>query len=276
MKPITSREIQNFVTHLHRLGKSDLTVQKYERDARFFCAYLSGRCVTREALEEYREMLCQTYAPGSVNSMLSSVNRLLSFLECRHRLRLVKIQRSPFLGKEKELTRAEYERLLAAAKGNDRLYYLLQTLCGTGIRVSELPFITVEALKEKKAVISMKGKTRVVLLGTKLCHMLQAFAKRQGIRTGSLFVTRSGKPLDRSNIHHAMKRLCKKAGVEEGKVFPHNLRHLFARVFYRAQKDIVRLADILGHSSINTTRIYTMETGEEHRRMIENLGLVFG
>ena len=275
MNKITARDTLEFIRHLQKEGKAPLTVEKYRRDLKAFSAYLRGREVTEERVTAYRDRLMKGYAPGSVNSILSALNRFFVYKGWCIRLRFLRIQKSPYMGKEKCLTKAEYERLLSAAKENERMYYLLQTICGSGIRVSELPFITAEAVAEGKAVISLKGKTRVVLLSRSLCRALERYAAKHHIHIGSLFVTRSGKPLDRSNIHHAMKKLCEKAGVDPRKVFPHNLRHLFARTFYRVQKDIVRLADILGHSSINTTRIYTMETGEEHRRMIESLGLVF-
>ena len=181
-----------------------------------------------------------------------------------------------FTSTEKELTKSEYDRLLEAAKQkkNERLYLLMQTICSTGIRVSELCFITIETINRGRAEINCKGKRRSVFLPTKLCKILKNYAKEQKIKSGAVFVTQSGNPLDRSNIWSDMKKLCKAANVSEKKVFPHNLRHLFARTYYSLQKDIVRLADILGHSNVNTTRIYTMETGEIHRRQIQKLGLI--
>ena len=195
----------------------------------------------------------------------------------RHELKVktLKIQREIFADREKELTKSEYEKLLNAAKekGKERLYYLMQTICSSGIRVSELKSITIEAVKERRATIKCKGKMRIVILPKELCKMLAEYAKEQKITSGPVFVTKTGKPLDRSAIWKMMKQLCESAGVPKEKVFPHNLRHLFARTYYTIQKDIVRLADILGHSSINTTRIYTMETGDIHRRQIQKLGL---
>ena len=189
---------------------------------------------------------------------------------------MLKIQKQIFAERSKELTKGEYERLLDAAKQkkNERLYYLMQTICSSGIRVSELSSITVEAVKEHRANINCKGKMRVVILPKDLCRMLIGFAKEQKITSGPVFVTKRGKPIDRSTIWKMMKALCESAGVSKDKVFPHNLRHLFARTYYSIQKDIVRLADILGHSSINTTRIYTMETCEVHRKQIQRLGLL--
>lgn len=186
------------------------------------------------------------------------------------------MQKRIFIPKEKELTKSEYERLLAVDKSrkNKRLYMLMQTICSTGIRVSELEFITVEAVKIGRAEINCKGKIRIVILPYQLCRMLKTYIKEENITSGSVFVTKSGKPLDRSNIWSDMKKLCEAAGVSKDKVFTHNLRHLFARTYYSIQKDIVRLADILGHSSVNTTRIYTMESGEVHRKQIQCLGLL--
>ena len=209
--------------------------------------------------------------------MLSSLNSFFVFLE-RHdcRVKTLKIQKQIFAPLERELTRAEYERLLSTAQTlhKQRLYLLMQTVCSTGIRISELHFITVSALYRETAEIRCKGKIRQVFLPKKLCRILLRYAKEQNIRSGPVFVTRGGKPLDRSNVWSEMKKLCEHAGVSKEKVFPHNLRHLFARTYYAQQKDIVRLADVLGHSNINTTRIYTMETGEEHRKQLEKLGLL--
>jgi len=192
------------------------------------------------------------------------------------RVKNLKIQKQVFASTDKELTKAEYDRLLQAAKQkkNERLYLLMQTICSTGIRVSEVRYVTVEAVARGIAGINCKGKCRQVFLPKQLCQILKQYIKDQKIKSGAVFVTKNGNPLDRSNIWSDMKKLCKAANVSEKKVFPHNLRHLFARTYYSLQKDIVRLADILGHSSVNTTRIYTMETGEMHRRQIQKLGLL--
>ena len=192
------------------------------------------------------------------------------------KIKSLKIQKQIFSKEDKELTKDEYKRLLAAAKNkkNERLYLLMQTICSTGIRVSELKFITVKAVYLKRAVINLKGKTRIVLIPDKLCHILLKYIKKNNIKDGSVFVTKGGKHLNRSNIWLDMKKLCEDAKVEKDKVFPHNLRHLFARTYYTLEKDIVRLADILGHTSVNTTRIYTMEPGEIHRNQIQHLGLL--
>ena len=209
--------------------------------------------------------------------MLSSLMSFFSFLGWSDlKVKSLKIQRRIFDSEEKELTKAEYQRLLQAAKAkqNERLYLLLQTVCSTGIRVSELKHITVEAVVNGKAEISCKGKRRTVFLPDKLCKMLKRYIRERKITSGPVFVTKNGKPLDRSNIWSDMKKLCAAADVSEKKVFPHNLRHLFARTYYSLQKDVVRLADVLGHSSVNTTRIYTMESGETHRTQLQKLGLL--
>ena len=225
----------------------------------------------------YKERLLERYAVSSVNSMLAALNRFFKeqgWYDCL--VKLVRVQREAFRSQEKELSREEYFHLVDAAErlGKKRLSYLMQTLCATGIRISELPFITVEAAKRGSAVVRLKGKTRTVLLPPALCESLLGYAVQKGIRTGSIFVTRSGRPMDRSNILHEMKKLSAEAGVEKGKIFPHNLRHLFACTYYEMEKDITHLADLLGHSSINTTRIYTMSSGKEQARQIERLGLL--
>ncbi len=274
---LTKSSIKAFGDWLKSEEKSENTVEKYIRDASAFMGYLAGASVTKEAVIAYKnKLISENYAVRSINSMLASLNSLFSFLgwhDCR--VKSMKVQRQIYVSQERELTKAEYERLLDAAKiKSERLYYLMQTICSTGIRISELRFITVEAVKSGEASINCKGKRRRVWLPKKLCRMLREYAKKNNIKRGSVFVTKTGKPLDRSNIWAEMKKLCEKAGVDKRKVFPHNLRHFFARVYYSREKDIVRLADILGHSSINTTRIYTMESGDVHRRQIERMGLL--
>lgn len=277
MKKITGKSINNFKKHLINEEKSAATQEKYLRDVSAFAVWLNGKAVEKSVVLEYKAHLVECYKPASVNSVLSSLNSFFEFNEwydCK--VKALKIQKQIFASKEKELTKAEYERLLAAAKSksNERLYLLMQTICSTGIRVSELRFITVNAVSTGIADISCKGKLRRVFLPKALCKALSRYMRAKRITSGSVFVSRTGKPLDRSNIWSDMKKLCEAAGVSKDKVFPHNLRHLFARTYYSLQKDIVRLADILGHSSVNTTRIYTMETGEVHRRQIERLGLL--
>lgn len=245
---------------------------------RAFAACLNGVEVTKEAAIAYKnKLLYENYAARSVNSMIASLNSLFSFLgwtDCR--VKSIKLQRQIYCPEEKELTKAEYMRLVNTAKqkGNERLNLILQTICGTGIRVSELQYITVEAVKNGEAVVSLKGKTRTVFLVKELKKKLLRYTAEQNISSGSVFITRTGKPISRTNIWREMKGLCEQADVNPQKVFPHNLRHLFARVFYGIEKDIAKLADILGHSSINTTRIYIISTGNEHRRRMENMRLI--
>lgn len=277
MRTITNKEIENFKEYLIDEEKSDATLEKYIRDITVFSAWLDGREVDKKAVLRYKERISEKYAPATVNSVLSSLNSFFDFCNWHElKVKMLKIQKQIFAREEKELTKAEYERLLTAARSqkNAWLYYIMQTICACGLRVSELRHVTIEAVKMRQATIHCKGKTRVVLLPKELCKMLLGYAKQNKITSGAIFITKSGKPLDRSCIWKMMKALCETANVPRGKVFPHNLRHLFARTFYSIQKDIVRLADILGHSSVNTTRIYTMETPEVHRRQIQQLGLL--
>ena len=266
-----------FEQYLYEDEKSDNTIEKYMRDIRFFRQWLGGREIDKSIVIQYKKELCEKYLPASVNSILSSLNSLFIYMKWFDlKIRTLKLQRRIFADKEKELTRAEYERLLTTAKkqGNNRLYYLMQTIGSTGLRISELKFVTVDAVKSGQTTINCKGKIRQVFLPKELCKMLKAYIKQQQIKNGSVFITKSGKPLDRSTVWKMLKTLCKSAEVDSSKVFPHNFRHLFARTFYSVRKDIVRLADILGHSNMNTTRIYTMETGEAHRQSIQKLGLL--
>lgn len=277
MRVITQEVVSRFKEYLIEDEKSDNTVEKYIRDITFFMDWLCGKEATKLLALEYKGHLCRKYAPASVNAAISSLNSFFVFMEWYDmRIKALKVQKQIFADRDKELTKSEYERLLMAAKSrkNERLYYLMQTICSSGIRVSELSAVTVEAVKNRKANINCKGKMRVVILPKELCKMLTDYAKRQKITSGAVFITKTGKPLDRSTIWKMMKALCESAGVDRKKVFPHNLRHLFARTYYSLEKDVVRLADILGHSSVNTTRIYTMETGEQHRIQIQRLGLL--
>lgn len=273
---ITKENTELFRKHLTECEKSDSTVTKYVRDINAFSEWLCGRKVDKNTVVEYKAHLAEKYQASSTNSMLSSLNSFFAFCE-RHDLRVkfIKTQKQLFSRDERELTKSEYLRLLDVAKGKSRrLYLLMQTVCATGIRISELKFITVEAINFERAEIDCKGKRRIVFIPKKLCKMLKDYAKSEKIKSGSIFVTKNGKPLDRSNIWSDMKKLCADAGVSASKVFPHNLRHLFARTFYTIQKDIVRLSSILGHSSINTTMIYTMESGRIHQKQIQQLGLL--
>ncbi len=276
MNEITA-QMTNFKRYLTSQEKSRATVEKYIRDVRTFAKFLGNNEPTRETVIDYKTHLQKNYAARSVNSMLASVNCLFAFLERYDlRVRTLKLQRQIFCPEEKELTKAEYARLCRTAerKHNERLNLILQTICGTGIRVSELPYITVEAVRRGEAVVSCKGKTRTVFIVKELKQKLLRYAAKQGINSGTVFVTRTGKPISRTNIWREMKALCKQANVNPQKVFPHNLRHLFARVFYAIERDIAKLADILGHSSINTTRIYIISTGSEHRRKMESMRLI--
>lgn len=276
-KILTKEILEKFKEHLILEERSAATVEKYCRDVIAFTAFAGGAEITKEAVIAYKNKLKCGYAVRSVNSMLASINNLFAFLGWYDlRVKTIKVQQQIFCPEEKELTKPEYEKLVNAAKAkkNERLCLILQTICGTGIRVSELQYITVEAARRGEAIVSCKGKTRAVFIVRELQKKLLRYASEQGIKSGSIFITRSGKPISRTNIWRDMKGLCRQAGVDPRKVFPHNLRHLFARVFYSIEKDIAKLADILGHSSINTTRIYIISTGKEHRRYIENMKLI--
>ena len=275
---LTSEAIQNFKKYLREEEKSENTIEKYMRDVWAFTTYMNGAEITKESVIAYKDkLISENYAVRSINSMLASLNSLFSFLnwiDCR--VKSIKLQRQIYCPEEKELTKAEYMRLVNTAKqkGNERLNLILQTICGTGIRVSELQYITVEAVKNGEAVVSLKGKTRSVFIVKELKKKLLRYAAEQGITSGAIFITRTGRPMSRTNIWREMKGLCGQAGINPQKVFPHNLRHLFARTFYGIEKDIAKLADILGHSSIDTTRIYIISTGDEHRRRMENMRLI--
>ena len=267
--------IKDFEFALMENEKSPLTIEKYLRDVRYFLVWLGERELVKAEVLAYKAHLVEHYAATSVNSMLSSLAGWLKFIgrgDCC--VKTLKLQRTAFCTENRELSREEYVRLLKAAAKDERLQLLMQTIATTGIRVSEHKFITVEAAKRGLAEVRCKGKIRTILLPRKLCKTLLAYTKKQGIRTGCIFCARSGKPMDRSSIWAKMKKLCKAAKVLAEKVFPHNLRHLFARTFYSIEKDVVRLADILGHSSVNTTRIYTTESGSVHRQQIEKIPLL--
>ena len=269
--------ISRYLTSLKEQERSSSTLQKYRHDLQCLYAYSSGAPLTKAVLIDWKQELTGRYAPASVNSMLTVVNGYLRFIGRQDLcVKLLKIQKALFLDEKKELTRSEYARLVRTAqkRENERLSLVIQTICSTGIRVSELRFITAEAVQSGRAEISNKGKRRMVFLPEKLRRLLKAYLRRQKKTSGTVFTTRTGKPLDRSNIWRDMKKLCESAGVSPDKVFPHNLRHLFARTFYGLEKDLSRLADILGHSSVNTTRIYTAESGSVHARQMERLRLV--
>lgn len=273
---VSEESILAFRDNLILEEKSTYTTEKYLRDACAFLRFAGEKPVTKELVMDYKRALVGAgYAVCSVNSMLASVNSLLSFLgwgDCR--VKNLRVQRQTYCAEEKELSKAEYLRLLEASGKSTQLNLVLQTICGTGIRVSELRYFTVEAVQHGRITVSCKSKTRTILVPGKLKTLLLNYARRHCITAGPIFLGRNGKPLDRSSIWRQMKQLYKSAHVAPSKVFPHNLRKLFARTFYGIEKDIAKLADILGHSSINTTRIYIMTTGTEHRRKIERLGLV--
>lgn len=273
---LSTEQIKEFANYLCREEKSTATQEKYLRDVQAFCVYADDNEINKELVVAWKKQLVESgYAVRSINSMLASVNSLLEFLDLPNcKAKNIRTQRQTYCTEDKELTKAEYLRLLAASKKNEQLNLVIQTICGTGIRVSELRYFTVEAIRYGEVTVDCKSKTRTILVPGKLKNILLNYAKRRGITAGAIFVTRAGKTLNRSNIWSSMKKLCETAGVKPSKVFPHNLRKLFARTFYGIEKDIAKLADILGHSSINTTRIYIMTTGVEHRRKIERLGLV--
>ena len=258
--------------------KSQATIEKYLRDTKQFLEELGeGSEITKDRVIAYKESLAERYAVTSANSKVAAVNCFLRTAGCEGcSVKSFKVQKNVFRTKERELTKEEYIRLVKTAQrhGKRQLGMLIQTICATGIRISELPYVTVEALYTRRAVVSLKGKTRIVLLPAELCRELTSYVRAENIRSGSIFVTRNGKPLDRSNIFHSMKKLCEDAEVDRDKVFPHNLRHLFAVTYYKAEKDVCHLADILGHSSINTTRIYTIISCEEQEQQINGLGLL--
>lgn len=274
---ITDRSIQEFANSLYNDEKSSATVSKYIRAVERLALFLSGTAITKRALLEYRDDLLKNKKSQTVNGVLSAINSYLNFRGLSEfRVRLLRIQRKAFLEESKELLEKDYKQLLTTAKecGNERMYMLMQTLCATGIRISELSYITVEAVKHGSAEIRLKGKTRVVILQKELCRKLLNYAQKYGIENGFLFRTKSGKPMDRSNIHHAMKKICLCTKVEPCKVFPHSFRHLFARTFYAVEKNLAHLSDVLGHSCIETTRLYVAVSASAHERILNKMKLL--
>ncbi len=275
---MTEKHINSFREYLRKEERSQSTIEKYLYAIRTFCQWLVGRAVTKETVTAWKEhMIADGKSPVTVNGSLAALHNFFAFLgwtDCR--VKYLKIQRRVFRDASRELTREEFFRLVQSAKaqGNHRLTLLLETICATGIRVSEIPYITLEAVRRGRADISLKGKIRTILIPNKLAKKLLKYARKQKIASGEIFLTRGGRSLSRHQIWSEMKRLCRNAGVDARKVFPHNLRHLFARIFYRVSRDIVRLADVLGHSSIETTRIYLITTGEEYAKQMDRLGLV--
>ncbi len=275
---ITNEQLQEFKEYLKNEERESSTIAKYLHDVQVFVGWLGEKEITKEKLTGYKEYLIEKkYNPKTINGILSAINKFLTFVgQSELKVKYLRIQRQLFRHSNKELTQAEYMKLLNKAQelGKERLSLLMQTICAIGIRVSELKYITVETVKVGKAEISLKGKIRTILLTGKLCKKLLKYAKRQKITSGKIFITRSGRGLGRKQIWAEMKALCKKSGVSAGKVFPHNLRHLFARAFYRVCKDVAKLADVLGHSSIETTRIYLISTGAEHLQTLNKLQLL--
>ena len=275
---LTQQQIRAYTHHLQMEEKSGATMEKYLRDIRAFICWLDGRDISKELTSEWKaHLVSQDYAPTTVNAMLSALNSLLDFLgfgDCR--VKFLKVQRRMFRDDSRDLTRSDYNALTAAAKAQNktRLALLMEAICATGIRVSEVQYITVEAARAGRAEVALKGKIRTILIPSKLCRKLLKYAKQQKTASGEIFLTRNWTPLSRRQIWAEMKGLCKTAGVAASKVFPHNLRHLFAAAFYRASRDIVKLADVLGHSSLETTRIYLLTSGAEHQRQLDRLGLV--
>ena len=275
---ITNEQLQEFKEYLKNEERESSTIAKYLHDVQVFVGWLGEKEITKEKLTGYKEYLIEKkYNPKTINGILSAINKFLTFVgQSELKVKYLRIQRQLFRHSNKELTQAEYLKLINKAQelGKERLSLLMQTICATGIRVSELKYINIETVKAGKAEISLKGKIRTILLTGKLCKKLLKYAKRQKITSGEIFITRSGRGLGRKQIWAEMKALCKKSGVAAGKVFPHNLRHLFARAFYRVCKDVAKLADVLGHSSIETTRIYLISTGAEHLQTLNKLQLL--
>ena len=276
-RKITEVTLAAFARQLGEEERSPATLEKYLREVRQFAAFLGGREVTRELAAAWREELSARQSPATVNGKLTALDRLLAFLgweDCR--VKHLRVQRQLFRDSARELSREEYARLVETARrlGRGRLSLLMETICATGIRVSEVRYITAEAVREGRTEIALKGKIRTILLPGKLCRKLEKYARQKKITSGELFLTRSGRPMSRKQIWAEMKGVCRAAGVAPSKVFPHNLRHLFARCFYRVSRDVAKLADVLGHSSIETTRIYLISTGAEHARTLDQLRLI--
>ena len=277
---ISKEMLPAYREYLQDEERSRATVEKYLRDVRVFLEYVGeNQVLGKERIREYKEGLRERYKISSANSMLAAVNSFLVFLGREEmKVKLFKVQKVLYSRPEREMTEKDYEKLVRTARrcGDLSMSMLLQTIGSTGIRISELRFITVESLEVGRAEIYNKGKSRVVLLPVELSRMLKKYCREAGILTGSIFVTKHGNPVDRSNVSKKMKQLAREAGVDENRVFPHNFRHLFARIFYSVEKDVVRLMDLLGHASISTTRIYTMTTEDQPRRQMSRMKLVLG
>ena len=276
---ITEELIKIYRRNLVNDEKREQTIEKYIRDVGKLADFLGGREITKQRMIAYKQYLekCGLYCVTSINSYIAAANNMCEIFGWHElKVKMIKVQRETFVQEDKELTHVEYEKLISTAMntGNERLALIIQTLGSTGIRISELPFVTVESLKCGTASVYNKGKVRKVFIPDKLCRVLLKYAQSREIYSGIVFCSRSGRPLDRSNIWRELKKLCRCAGVSESKVYPHNIRHLFARKFYMIKKDIVRLADVLGHSSIETTRIYVKSSGKEHKKLLDSMNMV--
>lgn len=274
---LTAALIRGFEISLKNDEKSKNTIEKYRRDIRHFADFACDRIIDKSLTLKYKTELEKEYSLTSANSMIAALNSFLRFAKWQDCcIRQFKVQKSTYCSENTEISKDEYVALIHGAEKNknERLSLLIQTICSTGIRVSELPYITVEATQKSEAIVTSKGKTRKIFIVSALRKKLLKYVKDYSIKSGPIFVTKTGKPMNRSNIWREMKALCTQTGVSPNKVFPHNLRHLFARTFYKIEKDIAKLADILGHSSINTTRIYIISTGVEHRNRMEKMRLI--
>ncbi len=275
---ITNEQILSYGAYLGREEKTNCTITKYLHDLRAFSDWVSERAVTKDLVTQWKsQLLSEGRSAVTVNSALAALHGFFAYMGWEGcRVKYLKVQRQMFRDNSRELTREEYLRLVETAErqGNHRLALLLETICATGVRVSEVKYITAEAVRRGRTDIALKGKIRTILLPSKLAKKLMKYAQKQKIALGEIFITKSGKGMTRRQIWGEMKRLCKTARVDDTKVFPHNLRHLFARSFYHSCRDIVRLADVLGHSSVETTRIYLITTSKEHSRCLDRLGLV--
>lgn len=270
------KQLHEYVKYLYENEKSEATIEKYKRELQRLFVFLESRELTKEILVEYRQKLQETYQVRTVNGKISAINSFLEFIESDFRVKFLRVQKNVFVEEKRELTENDYKKLLHVAKqqGRERLYHIMLTMAGTGIRVSELRFITVETVRKGKAQINMKGKNRVILIQNELRKKLLYYIGREGVKHGCIFQTKNGEPVDRSNIYHELKRLCEAAHVKKEKVFPHNFRHLFARTFYKVEKNLSHLADILGHSSIETTRIYITASEGVYKRTLNKMRLI--
>jgi len=273
---ICIQDILNYKLYLEENEKSEATIKKYMHDIYYFYKFIENKVITKLMVLEYKNYLKkQNYALTSINSMLVAMNGFLLYLGYpQMRVKTLKIQRKIFINEKKEMTKEDYKKLLLASKKNTQLNMIIQTIANTGIRISELKYFTIETITRGEIVVNCKNKNRIIFIPKQLQNKLLTYAKKENIQSGEIFITRNGKSLDRSNIWKKMKKMCAEAGITSSKVYPHNLRKLFARVFYNEERDIAKLADLLGHTSIETTRIYILSSGSEHKKKIEKMGLL--